>query len=135
MSYTVNELCIMNNCLSESESINDFMDSLNINDYKFIHLLKDLFDSKIIKETKLRKKRVIKLIELYKRKEDYINNTKGIKDFLKSDDINNIIKSQYGSKKMPIDDETVIFYIKDFNEFFNMFAPNTLLSDILQTCK
>ena len=135
MSYTVNELCDLKAHLAEAETVQGYIESAHINDYKFIHLLNDLFESKIIKETKLRKKRVIKLIERYKKCETWINNTMGVKDFLKEDNINNIIKTLFSSKKMTISDEIVAFYIKDFNEFFNMFASNTSLNDIIQTCK
>ena len=134
MSYTVNELCNMKTALAGVESVQTFIDSLHINDIKFITLLNDLLESKITKESKLRKKRVIKLIERYQRAENYINNATGLKEYLKDDDIN-IIKTLYSTKKITITDEIAAFYIKDFNEYFNMFAPGTSLTDILQTCK
>ena len=135
MSYTVNELCNMKTALAGVESVQTFIDSLHINDIKFITLLNDLLESKITKESKLRKKRVIKLIERYQRAENYINNATGLKEYLKDDDIINIIKTLYSTKKITITDEIAAFYIKDFNEYFNMFAPGTSLTDILQTCK
>ena len=135
MSYTVNELCNMKNALAGVESVQTFIDSLHINDIKFIALLNDLLESKIIKESKLRKKRVIKLIERYQRTENYINNATGLKEYLKDENITNTIKTLYSTKKFTITDEIAAFYIKDFNEYFNMFAPGTSLTDILQTCK
>lgn len=135
MSYTVNELCNMKTALAGVESVQTFIDSLHINDIKFITLLNDLLESKITKESKLRKKRVIKLIERYQRAENYINNATGLKEYLKDNDIINIIKTLYSTKKITITDEIAAFYIKDFNEYFNMFAPGTSLTDILQTCK
>ena len=135
MSYTVNELSNMKNALAGVESIQAFTESLHINDIKFIALLNDLLESKITKETKLRKKRVIKFIERYQRTDNYINNTTGLKEFLKLDNIAEIIKTLYSTKKIAITDDVAAFYIKDFHEYFNMFAPGTSLSDILQTCK
>ena len=135
MSYTVNELNLMKNTLAGTETIQSFIDSLHINDIKFIALLNDLLESKIIKETKLRKKRVIKFIERYQRTENYINNTMGLKEYLNDENIVNTIKNLYSTKKAAISDELAAFYIKDFHEYFNMFAPNTSLTDIIQTCK
>ena len=135
MSYTVGELCNMRNGLAGMESVQAYVESLHINDIKFLNLLNDLLDAKITKETKLRKKRVIKFIERYKREDTYINNTTGLKEFLKHENINGIVKTLFSTKKELIDDNLVAFYIKDFHEYFNMFAPGTLLSDIIQTCK
>ena len=135
MAYTVNELCTMKNSLAGVDTVQSFIDGLHINDYKFMTLLNDLLESKIAKETKLRKKRVIKFIERYRRTDNYINNTSGLKEYLKEDDIINVIKVLFQTKKETISDELAVFYIKDFNEYFDMFAPGTSLTDILQTCK
>lgn len=135
MAYTVNELTVMKSSLAGTETIQEFVEKLHINDYKFIELLNDLLESKIYKETKLRKKRVIKLVNKYQRTDHTLDNTTGLKEYLKSENIANTIKTLFSTKKETISDEVAAFYIKDFNEYFSMFTPSTSLNDILQTCK
>lgn len=135
MSYTVNELSTMKSTLNEATSVNNFLESLHINEIKFLSLLDELLENKIVQETKLRKKRIIKFIKQYMTTTDWIDSSIGIKEYLKEDDIYEIVRKLFNTKKSILTDETTAFYIKDFNEFFNMFAPNTPLSEILQTCK
>jgi len=135
MSYTVNELSVMKSTLNGATDVNNFIESLHINEIKFLSLLDELLESKIIQETKLRKKRIIKFIRQYMTTNDWIDSSIGIKEYLKDDNIYEIIRKLFNTKKSILTDETTAFYIKDFNEFFNMFAPNTPLTEIMQTCK
>ena len=135
MSYTVNELSTMKSTLNEATSVNNFLESLHINEVKFLSLLDELLENKIIQETKSRKKRIIKFIRQYMTTNDWIDSSIGIKEYLKEDDIYEIIRKLFNTKKSILTDETTAFYVKDFNEFFNMFAPNTPLTEIIQTCK
>jgi hypothetical protein len=125
----------MKTTLSEVDSINNFLGTLHINETKFLSLLDELLENRIIQETKLRKKRVVKFIKQYMSTNDWIDSSMGIKEYLKDDNIYEIIRKLFSTKKIVITDEIIAYYIKDFNEFFNMFAPNTPLSDIIQTCK
>ena len=135
MSYTIKELSVMKKTLDESKSLNEFIENEHLDQYKFMKCLSDLLADKIEKETKQRKKRIIKFIKKYEKDDDKIKDISGILDYLNDDGIENIIKEIFNTKKYTLDSEMIDFIIKDFKEFFNMFAQSTTLTEVLNTCK
>jgi len=135
-TYTIKDLTYFESSLDNSDTIKDFLNKCHINETKFKDLLQELFETKIISETKLRKKRIKKFIDYYAKNPDHVKDVASILEYMKeTEDLDKIIREIYSTRKSTIDDDTVEFYKKDLNEFFNIFMPNITLSEILKTYK
>ena len=144
-TYTIKELSYFENTLNNSDTISEFIERCHINEIKFKDLLQELFETKIMTETKLRKKRIKKFIDYYCNNPNHERNVAAVIEYIKensdavdaagNDNLSKIIREIYSTKKITIDDDTVEFYKKDLDEFFNLFMPNITLAEILRTYK
>lgn len=133
-TYTVRDLTILMNNISQSTSVDQFVTGSRIDETKFLSLLSDLLHDRINYELKARKKRVVKLINVYKENNADNYTISAIDDYL-SGDVTETIKNIFSSKSNAITDDEANFYIRDFREFFGMFSDSTNLNEVLNTCK
>ena len=134
MSYTVNDLEMMNTLLSGPDGVNKLIKRLG--DYETAKFFSELIDSKIQSENKNRKKRAIKFIDYYSKK--YKKQLKTVNELIdlteKQDDFKGMVQACFASRD-GITHDMIAFYARDLTEYFKLFALNTSISEIERLSK
>lgn len=135
MSYTIKELESMMTTLDDASDLNGFITLSQLNEQKFMELLKGLLETKIETELKERRKRVKKLINECFENSEPICKIAEMLDYLESPQSIIDIKAIFSTKKSTLNQELAEYYQRDYYEFFSMFARDTALTEVLQTLK
>lgn len=114
--------------LEKSEDFESFFNVSDLEESEFIQLVIELLSFKLVNENKQRKKRVLKFLE----KQDPNQTVEDIKEYLEGN-IKSDIQKIFSSKKNTI--ENPDFFIKDLKEFFNLYAPETILQEVISNLK
>ena len=113
--------------LQQSETFKTFFNVSDLEESEFKDLIIELLNFKLIAENKQRKKRVLKFLS----NKDVNMTVEDVKAYLDSN-IKNEIQKIFGTKKNTVNTE---FLIKDLKEYFNLYAPETILQEVISNLK
>ena len=114
--------------LQESENFESFFKVSDLEESEFTQLIIELLNFKMVNDNKQRKKRVLKFLQ----NRDTNETVEDIREYLDGN-IKTDIQKIFGTKKnVPSNPE---FYIRDLKEYFSLYAPDTILQDVISNLK